>query len=346
MHTVISIFVVTVSLVISLTCGIVVCLRRKEVADRSRLYLSLLNFILAFIFALRLISYLVEPTRRPYHDVLAPLLLIGGLATIIFYLTYLIEVIHPGWLNNRRFFMLFFPVIVALLLPLFGLRYQQLTSFNDLWAHLTDFDVLARLAMIVYIIILSCLPLFIPNNWRKSSVDNRWIWRANLVLLVIILLFLLQSFSTWPYIHHIHILAICTTLACFTWFEVYERLKPIPVAQMEESDTLWAQICQVVDGWEAWRNPNTTVNTISTAVGSNLIYVARCVKEHTGLTVNNYINQKRVDFMSAELKKTPANYQEVYFAAGFRSRQTAYRNFIKFKGISPSDFSSAVESSS
>ena len=287
---------------------------------------------------------MVDPTRQPYQDVLAPLLLIGGLTTIVFYFSYLVEVIHPGWLNHRRFFMLAMPVIVALLLPLCGLRYQQLTSLSALWAHLTDIDVLVRLALIACILVFSCLPLFIPQNWRTSSADNRWIWRVNLVMLIIVVLFLLQEFSTWPYFHHIHILTISATLACFTWFEIYERLKPVPLSQVDEPDTLWAQICQVVDGWEAWRNPNTTVNTISTAVGSNRIYVARCVKEHTGLTVNDYINQKRVDFMATELQKAPANYTEVYFAAGFRSRQTAYRNFMKFKGVSPSEFSDAVES--
>ena len=72
--------------------------------------------------------------------------------------------------------------------------------------------------------------------------------------------------------------------------------------------------------------------------------MARCIREHTGLTVNDYINQKRVDFMAAELKKAPLSYKEIYFAAGYRSRQTAYRNFLKFKGVSPTEFTTAQES--
>lgn len=337
MHTVISISAVSVSLVISLTCGIVLWLRREEVADRSRLFLSLINFLLAFFFILRLISYLVNPAHQPYNDVLAPLLLIGGLATITFYLTYPIEVIHPGWLNLRRSIFLAAPTILALILPLCGMRYQQLTSLSSLWAHVTDIDVLVRLGLIACVFVCSFLLLFIPHNWRESSADNRWIRRSNLVVIGLSLLFFVQEFTTWPYVHHIHILCICASLAGFTWFEVFERLKPVPVNQAMQADTLWAQICQVVDGWEAWRNPDTTVNSISSAVGTNRIYVARCVKEHTGLTVNDYINRKRVDYMASELKKTPASYKEVYFAAGFRSRQTAYRNFIKFKGVAPTE---------
>lgn len=160
-------------------------------------------------------------------------------------------------------------------------------------------------------------------------------------------LFFTQVFTTWPWFFHIHVSWVCFSFAYFTWFELFERLSPSDKFQLStpshtgggrEEDSLWQQICQVIDDWEAWRNPNTSVETISAAVGTNRIYVARCIREHTGLTVNDYINQKRVDFMATELKKGPLNHKESYFAAGYRSRQTAYRNFIKFKGVSPTEF--------
>ena len=71
-----------------------------------------------------------------------------------------------------------------------------------------------------------------------------------------------------------------------------------------------------------------------------------CSLGELGLTVNDYINQKRVDFMATELKKAPLSHKEIYFAAGYRSRQTAYRNFLKFKGVSPTEFVTAPESQS
>lgn len=153
---------------------------------------------------------------------------------------------------------------------------------------------------------------------------------------------------------------VCASLAYFANFELYERLSPsgedssagysrfstTNQQSPHEPLPLWEKISEIVDGWEAWRNPNTSVETISTAVGTNRIYVARCIKEHTGLTVNDYINQKRVDYMASELKKASLSHKEIYFSAGFRSRQTAYRNFLKFKGVSPTDYMAALESQS
>lgn len=251
--------------------------------------------------------------------------------------------------------LLALPALIALTLPLCGVRYQHLDSISDIWTHITEFNVLARLAMVVSIIVYSFLLWLIPHNWRESSADKRWILRANLIIIVMALLFFTQVFTTWPWSFHIHVSWVCASFAYFTWFELFERLTPTAFPQQptpsqsdgcKEEVSLWEQICQVVDDWETWRNPDTSVETISAAVGTNRIYVARCIKEHTGLTVNDYINQKRVDFMATELKKAPLSHKEIYFAAGYRSRQTAYRNFLKFKGVSPTEFVTAPESQS
>jgi AraC-like DNA-binding protein len=350
MHSVISISVITACLVISLTCGIIMLRKRKEVNDRSRLFLAVFNLFTALLCALRLFTFISQPTLRPYHEVLAPFLMTGGLACMVIYLAYPIEVINPGWFNKRRGLLLALPALMTLALPLCGVNYQHLTSLSDVVSHLTDFDVMVRIAIVGIMIFYTFLLWFIPHNWRESSVDNHWIRRANLFMLIMALLFFTQVFTTLPWSFHIHVTWVCATFVYFTCFELFERLSPstlpqpsTPIASGDErgNTSLWEQICQVVDEWEAWRNPNTSVETISTAVGTNRIYVARCIKEHTGLTVNDYINQKRVDFIASELKKAPLSHKEIYFAAGYRSRQTAYRNFLKFKGVSPTDFSAA-----
>lgn len=129
---------------------------------------------------------------------------------------------------------------------------------------------------------------------------------------------------------------------------MFFELEPTPVIpNREEVDEatfdFWPMICQVMDEWEAWRNPNTSVETLSTAVGTNRIYVARCIKEHTGMTFNDYMNQKRISFMAAQLRLDPTqDHKHLYFDVGFRSRHTAYRNFVKFIGSSPTDFISSL----
>ena len=98
-----------------------------------------------------------------------------------------------------------------------------------------------------------------------------------------------------------------------------------------------------MDELEAWRNPNTTVETVSTAIGTNRIYVARCIKEHTGKTFNDYMNEKRINYMADQLRLNPRqDHKQLYFDVGFRSRHTAYRNFVKFIGCSPTDFAASL----
>jgi len=56
MHIVISISVISFCLVISLTCGIVMLHKRREVADRSRLFLAMFNLFTALLCAVRLFT--------------------------------------------------------------------------------------------------------------------------------------------------------------------------------------------------------------------------------------------------------------------------------------------------
>jgi len=104
-------------------------------------------------------------------------------------------------------------------------------------------------------------------------------------------------------------------------------------------DELWQSICQVMDEQQVWRNPNTTVESVSRLIGTNRFYAARCIREHTGMTFNDYMNRKRVYFMVEKLKKAPEqDHKTLYFEAGFGSRTAAYRNFVKFVGCSPTEF--------
>ena len=347
MHIVIAVIVISICLVISTACGLTMLLKRREVPDRSRLFLAVFNLFTALLCAFRLVTFIRQPSLQPYNEVLAPFLLTGGLASMVLYLAYPIEVINPGWLNLKRGLALASPALFALALPLCGVRYQLLTSLSNIGPHITEFNVIVRLTMAGFIFAYAFLLLFIPYNWRKTSADKRWILKANLVILIMCVLFFVQVFSTWPFSFHIHVLWVCASFIYFTLFEFLERLKPIPIDEpvirplnpSEQRDAMWIQICQMTDSWEVWRNPDTSVETLSTALGSNRIYVARCIRQHTGLTVNDFINKKRVDYMTAELRKDPRrDHKSLYFQAGFRSRQTAYRNFVKFAGCAPSEF--------
>ena len=111
----------------------------------------------------------------------------------------------------------------------------------------------------------------------------------------------------------------------------------------ETDDAFWRGICKVMDECEVWRNPDASVDMVSQIVGTNRLYLARSIREHTGLTFNDYMNKKRIDYMVAQLRLDPQqDHKQLYFIAGFRSRTSAYRNFVKFMGCSPTVFVSTL----
>ena len=228
--------------------------------------------------------------------------------------------------------------------------FQEITSLAYLWEHLSDFDVLIRLTGVVGVTVFSLLLLVIPYNWRKSSADYHWVVKTTLMAQGISVFFYGQVLTTCYVFYCLHMLWIAFAMAYFTYYEVHERLLPVSMpdqqTQLGQAATsqyrqmeLWEGICQVMDLDKVWRNPNTTVETVSRELGTNRIYVARCIREHTGKTFNDFMNAKRVEYIASQLHQNPfASLKELFFAAGFRSRDTANRNFTKFIGCSPSEY--------
>jgi YesN/AraC family two-component response regulator len=168
---------------------------------------------------------------------------------------------------------------------------------------------------------------------------------------VISVLYFANAFTNLPFFLYLHMLVSIIIIVYLVYYELMERIIPPEKSELSAVEKallaarepldgdLWPQICQAMDKWEIWRDPNTTVETLCADIGTNRIYAANSIREHTGLTFNDYLNKKRIDFMADQLRSNPTLDQKaLYFDAGYRNRQTAYRNFVKFMGCSPSEF--------
>ena len=334
MYSELELSVYSISLAVCLICGILLWMHRKKVCDRSRTFLSLIALLSSAGLIAIIVGILFGFRFFRAWSLLDPLKSLGGLYVITLFLCYPLEVMRPRQLRGR----------------------------DLLWNHLLEWDVLIRSLSIFTLFVYSILLLFIPYNWRRSSADYQWVRRFTLFAQVITILYLGHVFINLPVFMTLHILWGTFVVFYFYYYERHIRILPSPQNEMESADSVdadpepapamanragvdeatfdfWPMICQVMDEWEAWRNPNTTVDTVSTAVGTNRIYVARCIKEHTGMTFNDYMNQKRISYMAAQLRLDPTqDHKHLYFDVGFRSRHTAYRNFVKFIGSSPTDF--------
>lgn len=360
MYSVIDVIIASIAFTASALCSWVLWTIRRKVTDHSRVYLIILDLMVMAYSAGIIVSSLNGFSLAQPNVILEPYISIVGLYAITLFTHYPIEVMRPNQVYGRQLLLLWLPSLLVTLPLLFGVRFQVLQSWDDVEAHLFEFNVLLRLLSALFLAVFSILILFIPYNWRQSSADYRWIRQAAFMSLVTSFLFYGRIFFGMRLFFILHSVWCIIWVLYFTYYEVYLRVilptkteaKPsakepseteklaVTVASVaEETGDYWPMICQVMDEWEAWRNPNTTVETVSTAVGTNRIYVARCIKEHTGMTFNDYMNEKRIAYMASQLRLDPKqDHKHLYFDAGFRNRHTAYRNFVKFQGCSPTDF--------
>lgn len=349
MNTSLAIIISSILLAVCLVCGTLLWIRRKEVADYSRYFLS----AICFLGAACIIAYLVTAAKGPQvsrDPLLDPMLTFGGLYAISVFICYPIEVMRPRQVKGWTAVWLFLPSILVSLPLLFGLSFQELHSWQDFLAHWADVDVLLRLLCLVCLTVISLLLLFLPYNDRESSADYHWIRQVTFIAQVTSILFYLHAFLGLPLFFYLHYGWATFSLLFLTYFEIFVRLLPTekPGRLLSESrpagpdirpDQLWNSISHFMDDLECWRNPNTNAETLSSAVGTNRIYATRCIQAHTGLSFNDYLNKKRIEYITKRLCEDPGLKQEaLYFEAGYRSRQTAYRNFIKFAGCSPTEF--------
>lgn len=361
----ITVILVSICMTVCLISGSLLWAKRSDVADRSRIYLAFFCLWVGIGCTLFLSYSYVRPQPNFSRILLAPELVFGGLFATIMYLCYPIEVMRPRQLCGVWLLLLFLPLLLVTSPMLFGMRCRVLHSWDDLVAHIGDFDVWLRIVCLVLLAAISLILFFIPYNWRKSSADFGWICRTTLMGVVMTLLFYCEAFTNMSIFFCLHMSWCIFVVGYLTYHEFSDRLLPPAdkeddlddmvesapaLADNEEmegvmngADDYWPRICHVMDDREEWRNPDVTVETVSRSVGTNRNYLLQSIREHTGMTFNDYLNHKRINFMAAQLRRDPRkDHKTLYFEAGFRSRTTAYRNFVKFIGISPTDFVAAL----
>ncbi|MBO5708955.1 MAG: AraC family transcriptional regulator, partial [Bacteroidales bacterium] len=101
----------------------------------------------------------------------------------------------------------------------------------------------------------------------------------------------------------------------------------------------WEKILHVMNELEGWRNPEMSLNSLSEQVLSNRTYVGDAFKRNTGMTFSEYVTKRRIDDVVAVLTRNPeSQIQEAFLNAGYRQRSTAWKNFHKIMGVSPTEF--------
>ena len=108
--------------------------------------------------------------------------------------------------------------------------------------------------------------------------------------------------------------------------------------------SLWDRIVVALDEEDKWRDANLNLNTLSDYLNSNRTYIGEAIKQNTGLTFNEYINRRRINYIIEQLEQNPEeNISKLFDFVGYTQRTTAVRNFQKITGTTPAEFAASIK---
>ena len=118
--------------------------------------------------------------------------------------------------------------------------------------------------------------------------------------------------------------------------EVFQESEPMP----EDSGVseLLERIRKLVNDEKLYLYPNLKVSDLAARLNSNRNYIYHAINVEMGTSFSDYINGLRVDYALRLLEECPElSINDVLFKSGFTSSSAFYRNFKKFKGITPTE---------
>ena len=81
-----------------------------------------------------------------------------------------------------------------------------------------------------------------------------------------------------------------------------------------------------------------TLEDVAHHVNVSSFYFSKLFRRVTGMTFTEYVNRQRVEWAMRELQHTSRRVTEVAYGVGYQSLSQFNRNFLKFVGLSPTEF--------
>ncbi|MBR2776659.1 MAG: helix-turn-helix transcriptional regulator [Prevotella sp.] len=116
--------------------------------------------------------------------------------------------------------------------------------------------------------------------------------------------------------------------------EVFMEQEPMPEDGVYSE--LLEKIRKLMSEEKLYLYPNLKVSDLAMRLNSNRNYVYNAINVEMGISFSDYINGQRIDYASKLLEAHPEmSINDVMIKSGFTSTSAFYRNFKKFKGITP-----------
>jgi len=125
----------------------------------------------------------------------------------------------------------------------------------------------------------------------------------------------------------------------FTVDDIDEEIFEEPETELSESEDseLLDRIRKLVKDEELYLCPNLKVSDLASRLHSNRNYIYHAINVEMGTSFTSYINSLRINYAEQLIESHPEmSINDIITKSGFTSSSAFYRNFKKFKGITPS----------
>jgi len=338
--------------------SVALLLHRRDQRDRSRLYIGLMMAGLAIACVTCVCSAMMSRSNPGHfmHCMLQPYPSINSFLLWILLPMYLMEVRRPNRMRGRRVLLFMLPWIVVsasflLWHALSGFpMLTELRTLGDVAANMDEVDVVFRLLLVLLFVPYGLSVFFLPYNWRTSNAPQPWMRILNVLACVCAFTFILGMMLRIMWLMMLHMLVMDSIAAIILYVEFYVRI-PVPeqadlsVSTQVGSETddassqTLAQRLSAMMADHAWQNPDLQQSDICRLLGTNRNYLMPAIRDLGYANYSDMINRYRVEYIHQRIESDPkSKLLDLFFEAGYRSRNTASRCFQQYYGCSPLDF--------
>ena len=211
--------------------------------NRAKRILGWGMFLWAFLAAIRLSVnlYLHKPKEAFHPDIL----IMGALVTATL-ACYVIEVLRPGFLTCKRFFLFISPVVFGglayLTYRLSGGEIHTYYSIREVFEYL-NMDVLLRMTVFLLTLFYMILPVYLIARYSKDfnvflaenvsdpeEYDLEWLRKTMIILIVLYGFYLVLLLTNTPLMY-----VIDKTVLLFVWYYFFYKALFLKVVVLEHS---------------------------------------------------------------------------------------------------------------